>query len=468
MKPTQMLADWITRVGDPRSCADLPVEVRETLGHVLLDTLACGLYGRSLEWTRIVEAWAKQDAGHESARPGLASIWGDSAATLRPSAAALVNGVAAHAYELDDYHPTKIHPGAVVIPAALATAEVLDASGERLLRAIAAGYETMSRVGLALDPSAAKNQGWHVTGVVGTLGAAAAASVMLGLDSTRTAWALGLAGTQSCGLFAFSADGAMSKRFHAGDAARAGVVAAELAGNGFTGPTQVLEAADGGLLKAFSPASAAPETVVEGLGQHWLLLGTAFKPYACCGSLHAYIDAALELRARLGIETVARARTRIGLPQVVEVQSGFDYVPGTALIAQLNARFCVASALRYGRVLPEEFADERLCDAETLALMARIEQRHDPELDAIYPENYCGWVEIEREPDSNEFERVYRQDPSGAAVNPDKHSAMREKVRQLLSDCDNHLIGKLEATCLDAPSVSARQLVARLVLGETS
>ena len=140
-------------------------------------------------------------------------MWGDSEPRLRPSEAALVNGVAAHAFELDDYHPAKIHPGAVVIPAALAVAEAYAVSSERLLGAIAVGYEAMIRTSLALDPVAARLQGWHLTGVTGPLGAAACVAVLLELDAQSTASALGLAGTQSSGLFAFTADGSMSKRF---------------------------------------------------------------------------------------------------------------------------------------------------------------------------------------------------------------------------------------------------------------
>ena len=140
----------------------------------------------------------------------------------------------------------------MVIPAALALAEAHDAPGALLETAIAAGYEVMIRTGLALDPSVARLRGWHLTGVCGPLGAAAAGAVLLGLDGERCAWALGLAGTQGAGLFAFNADGTMSKRLHPGFAARAGVTAVQLAARGVSGPTQLYEAADGGFLAAFS------------------------------------------------------------------------------------------------------------------------------------------------------------------------------------------------------------------------
>ena len=167
----------------------------------------------------------------------------------------LVNGTAAHAFELDDFHNAKLHPGAVVIPAAFAVAEARGIGGARLETAIAAGYEVMIRTSLALDPSEGRLRGWHLTAICGTFGAAAAAAVLMGLDAERTAWALGLAGTQSGGLFAFNADGTMSKRLHPGRAAQAGIMAAELAELGFSGPTQIYEAEDGGFLWAYSSKS---------------------------------------------------------------------------------------------------------------------------------------------------------------------------------------------------------------------
>ena len=250
-RTTLAVAEWVAGLRHD----SVPDATRRVIRSHLLDTLGCGLYGRATEWTGIVERWARGQGEAPRERARLASVWGDEGPSLRPMDAALVNGIAAHAFELDDYHTVKIHPGAVVIPAALATAERLDASGTELATAIATGFEVMARTAAALEPSSARLRGWHLTGVTGTLGAAAAAASLIGLDAEHTAWALGIAGTQSSGLFAFNADGAMTKRFHAGRAAQAGLMAAELAQVGYTGPTQVFEAEDGGMLKAFSDAS---------------------------------------------------------------------------------------------------------------------------------------------------------------------------------------------------------------------
>ncbi|MGH8641656.1 MAG: MmgE/PrpD family protein, partial [Burkholderiales bacterium] len=227
--PTRELAGWISRL----RYADLPPRTTAVVRLALLDTLGCGVYGHSTPWARTLLQWARAAAPVR----GEATVLGEAAASLRAADAALVNGTAVHAFELDDYHNAKLHAGAVVIPAALAMAEKTGAGGETLITAIAAGYEVMIRTSLALNPSATRLRGWHLTGVCGPFGAAAACAVMLRLSDEQTAWALGLAGTQGSGLWAFNADGAMSKRFHAGRAAHSGVLAAELAALGFTGPT---------------------------------------------------------------------------------------------------------------------------------------------------------------------------------------------------------------------------------------
>jgi 2-methylcitrate dehydratase PrpD len=420
---TRRLGAWIAGLRP----ADVPAPVGRAVRLAILDTLGAALYGRGQPWSAMARDWAGQAVAAGNAPS--ATVWGEAEAVLRPADAALANAVAAHAFELDDF-VAKLHPGAVVVPAALAMAEVRGASGRMLECAVAAGYETMIRTSLALDPSAARLRGWHLTGVCGPLGAAAAAAVLAGLDEERTAWALGLAATQGAGLFAFNADGAMSKRLHPGFAAASGLRAVEMAALGLTGPTSVLETPDGGYLKAFSDV-VHPEALTDALGREWRLADTYFKPYACCGSLHSYVDAALELRRRhAGPPPVAR-RVRAGLARVVDVQCGFDYRPGTELNAQMNARYCIATALLEGAVLPPQFARGKLSDPDIVALAERIELLHDPALDRLYPANYVGWVEVETGA-AGDFERAYVLDPSGSTANPEREAALRAKFRQLL------------------------------------
>ena len=414
--PTMELARWISALTYPQ----LPDRTRAVVRLALLDTLGCGVYGYDTPWAKMLLEWTQAGGakGHSRA-------WGAGQPALRAADAALVNGTAAHAFELDDYHNAKLHPGAVVIPAALALAEELDVSGERLVTAIAAGYEVMIRSSLALNPSAARLRGWHLTGVCGPFGAAAACAVLLGLDAERTAWALGLAGTQGGGLWAFNADGAMSKRLHAGKAAHSGVLAAELAQSGFTGPTQIYEFHDGGFLKAYSDASD-PAPLTQDLGKLYHLEAISVKPYSCCGSTHAYIDAALELRRRLGDVWDPARPVRVGMSKVVDVQCGFDYAPSTALNAQMSLRYVLAAALRDGQVLPEQFSEEKMRDPGASAVAAKLELVDDPALDKLYPVHFAGWVAAEVDGD---WMRVDILDPSGSVARPLDAAGITEKFR---------------------------------------
>lgn len=412
--PTLQLARWISNV----KSGDLPERTKAVARLALFDTVGCGTYGFETPWTKALLGWALAGGGRGASR-----IWDDAHPMLRAADAALVNGTSAHAFELDDYHNAKLHPGAVVVPAALAMAEQLQSTGEKLLTAIAVGYEVMIRSSLALEPSAARLRGWHLTGACGPFGAAAACAVLMGLDVERTAWALGLAGTQGAGLWAFNADGTMSKRLHAGKAAHSGVLAAELAAAGFSGPTQIYETQDGGFLKAFSDQSD-PVPLTHELGSVFHTDNVSIKPYSCCGSTHAYIDAALELRRRLGNAWDPMRPVRVGLSKVVDVQCGFDYVPSSALNAQMSLRYCVAVALTDGQVLPAQFSEQRMRDPALCALAERLELVDDPGLDKLYPVHFAGWVSAKVD---ERWMQVDILDPTGSIAKPVDLPAARAK-----------------------------------------
>jgi len=440
---TRELASWVSGL----KYADLPPRTREVVRCALLDTLGCGVYGYVTPWARTLLQWAR--AGGSNAE---ATVWGDAAPSLRVADAALVNGTSSHAFELDDYHNAKLHPGAVVIPAALAMAEKLNAEGERLVSAIAAGYEVMIRSSLALNPSAARLRGWHLTGVCGPFGAAAACAVLLGLDAERTAWALGLAGTQGAGLWAFNADGAMSKRLHAGKAAHSGVLAAQLAALGFTGPTQIYEYEDGGVLKAFSDESD-PAPLTADLGRTYHLDTTSIKPYSCCGSAHSYVDAALALRQKLGAPWDVKRRVRVGVPRVIDVQCGFDYQPSTVLNAQMSLRYIVAAALVEGQVLPPQFSDAKMTDPVLVALAQSVDLVPDPKLDELYPKDFPGWVAAETD---GEWVRVDIMNPTGSAAEPIGARGITEKFRGINPDLP---VDRIARVALEIERHSVRDLL---------
>src|SRR5207302_4879023 len=225
-----------------------------------------------------------------AAGTGVASIIGGKA-SAQAVWAALANGTAAHAVELDDVTTeSSLHPGVAVIPPALALAEELGVAPASMLEAIVAGYEVTMRVGNALNPASAYARGFHPTGVAGAFGATAAAGRMLGLSPDQLSSALGIAGTLASGSLEYLAGGAWTKRLNPGWAGHAGITAARLAQAGFTGPVTVFEGRLG-VLHAYSDAPIAERLLCD-LGdlQSLQVMRVSIKPYACCRYNHGLID----------------------------------------------------------------------------------------------------------------------------------------------------------------------------------
>jgi 2-methylcitrate dehydratase PrpD len=402
---------------------DVPAATREVLAKAVVDGVGCGLHGLTLPWSQALRGFALEQGG-----PAQASVWLAGGQRVSAGNAALAMGASIHAFDFDDHHNAKIHATAAVLPAALALGEHLHIDGPTLLRALAAGYETMIRVSLAANPGAARMRGWHLTGTCGTFGAAAAASVILGFDAATTASALGLAGTQSAGLWAFNADGAMSKRLHPGRSAQAGVTAALLAARGFEGPRFILEAEDGGFLAAMSDESQ-PAEIVRELGEVWRIDRLCFKRHSCCGSNHSCIDAALLAMAESGLGVDEIERIELGISRVVERQTGFAYSPGSVLNAQMSIRYDVAVAMLDGEAVLAQFTPERLHDPRIANLIERIEVKVDPEMDAVYPRLYAGIVTLV----GRDGRRVTRRvdHPKGMPENPISMAEIERKFRSL-------------------------------------
>lgn len=354
----------------------------------LLDAIGCGLHGGSQPWARIINRWVVEQQGTCEA-----TLWRNQ--FQGPAAnVALSLGVMIHSFDFDDYHQAKIHPGAPVIPAAVAVGECLGASGREVLTAMVAGYETMIRVSLATGPNASRLKGWHLTGTTGTFGAAAAAGRLLGLTAADMASALGLAGTQSAGLWAFLADGAMSKRFHPGRAAQSGVMAAFLARSGFRGPTQILEAQDGGFCRATSDRFDL-SLITDRLGDRFHCGEVNIKPYACCASSHSAVDAVLELKRRHGFTAAEVERVQVKTAGSVVVQCGFAYPAAAGIVqAQMSLQYIVAVTLLEDAALLAQFSEKKIADPLVLDLARRVEVTLDPDIDRVYPERYANRVEI--------------------------------------------------------------------------
>ena len=298
-----------------------------------------------------------------------------------------------HSFDFDDYHNAKVHPGAPVIPAAVTVGETIGASGRDLITAMVAGYETMIRVSLATGPNASRMKGWHLTGTTGTFGAAAAAGRLLGLNDEEMASALGTAGTQSAGLWAFLADGAMTKRFHPGRSSQSGVMAAILAQKGFLGPTQILETPDGGFCRATSDQVDFSLATAD-LGTRFVSGQTSIKPYACCASSHSAVDAILELKANHPFSPSDVEKILVKTARVVQVQCGFPYKAMGIVEAQMSLQFIIAVVLMEGAARLEQFSEAKIVDPLVCDLAGRVDFIVDPDIDRLYPTRYANRVEV--------------------------------------------------------------------------
>jgi 2-methylcitrate dehydratase PrpD len=354
---------------------DVPPGVQEHARLSLLDTVGCALFGSTLDWTRILR---RALAGVEPGGP--CGLWGTRERWSAPHAA-LVNGTAAHGFELDDLHPRSIlHAGSVTLPAAVAVAELRgERSGARLLTAVIAGYEVGARVGMSVGAGHLL-AGWHPTGTHGTFAAAVAAGVMLGLDAEAMSHALGLAGSQSGGLMA-AQYGSMAKRLHAGRAAQSGVYAALLAAEGFTGIDDVLEAEYGGYCTTMAPAYDAA-ALTAGLGETWETAQIGFKAYPTNGSCHPSIDALLTLRTEHGLcaEDVDSVTLRVS--SATKHHVGWPYEPVSITAAQMNLPYIAGAVLTDGMASIDQFTPERIRDPELLKRSARVSVLAAAEIDA--------------------------------------------------------------------------------------
>lgn len=302
-----------------------------------------------------------------------------------PFGRAFLIGALTHIHETDDLHRASVvHPGCVVVPAAWALAERRGASGRETLRAILWGFEAACRVGASVGP--AHYRIWHNTATCGPFGGAGAAAALLDLNETQFAWALGNAGTQASGLWEFMASSAMSKHLHAGRAAEAGLVAAELAAQDFTGPETILEGAKG-FYAGLCP-DPVPEAVTADPDAPWAAHLTSIKPWPCCRHTHPAIDAALELSAR----TAGRAIESVS---VATYQAALDVCdrdrPETEYQAKFSLQHCVAAALSEGRIDFASFDAAARARQSNLRPLVRLEAA-DPWRSA-YPAHWGARVE---------------------------------------------------------------------------
>lgn len=361
---------------------------------------------------------------------GTAQLASGRQATART--AAFINGTAAHTVEVDDIFREAIyHPGAPTIAAALALGQTTNGSGIKFLKAVVAGYEISTRIGVAMGR--AHYRYWHNTGTVGTFGAAAAAASLLDLDKLRYAHALCTCATFAAGLQqAFRMD-SMSKPLHAGHAAEAGLLAAQAAAAGITGSLDVIDG-ESGLGRAMSDAPDW-EQALASLGQDFNITRMTFKNHACCGHTFAPIDGALTLQARLGVVASDIQRIQIATYSPALEVAG-NHHPVTAAEARFSIPYVVAVALLYGSVRLAAFTSQRLADLKVRELMKRIELSVDPTLDADFPHRRAARITIETQ-NGQKFEflqPIRKGDPEQPLSDTELSEKYLELVQPILGD----------------------------------
>jgi 2-methylcitrate dehydratase PrpD len=401
----------------------LPAAALENARRCLVDTLGCALFGSHQTWARLLLQQAREEGG-----PGLCTVLGSPVALPGP-AAALCNGTAAHGFELDDVlDAAVVHPGAIVIPAALAAAETCGASGKQLLTGIVAGYEVMQRVGLAMGKEP-MHRGFHKTALVGPVGAAAAAGIVMRLSVDHLSAAIGLACSTASGIKSFAAGegGGMVKRLHAGHASANGVRMAQLAARGFTAPPRAIDGPYG-LLEVFGGEGADVSQLVSGLGSEWADSSLCMKIYPICAWIQATVQGLVALRGDAPLQATDVESVRVGV-SAYAARNNANPEPMDTMGAQYSIPYCAATALIGDPAAPLDYGAEAVAEPARRALARRVEVFVDPEMDAAYPLHYGARVQLMLT-DGTRREAVIH-DPHGVTFDPCSIEEVEQKFRRL-------------------------------------
>ncbi|HQW39308.1 MAG TPA: MmgE/PrpD family protein [Usitatibacteraceae bacterium] len=367
-------------------------------------------------------------ARHEAAQAAL-----DAAAMLQPAAqaavlgraeridmasAALVNGISSHTFDFDDTHlKTIIHPAGPVASALLALAEVTGASGRQLIDALVLGIDVSCRLGNVMYPDH-YDRGWHITGSTGQMGAAAGCARLLGLDEGRTAMALGIAASQPVGMR--EQFGTMTKPFHPGAAARAGLLAALLAKHGFTSSPKSIEAPRGYVQVVSTKCDWREAT--EELGSRFEISFNTYKPFACGIVIHPTIDAAVQLRAR-GVRAEDVERIELKVHSLVLELTG-KKEPKDGLEGKFSVYHGFAAGLTFGRAGEGEYDDAIVTREDMVALRRKVVATVDDSIDEAAADVTAVMRDGRRE-------RVFVEHAIGSLERPMTDADLEAKFRSL-------------------------------------
>jgi 2-methylcitrate dehydratase PrpD len=364
--------------------AALPAAVRAKCEDLLIDVVGLCVTARNEDYVKAaIAGWDDEGActaiGH--ARP------------MSAAGAAFINGTAAHGEDFDDtFEGGPVHAGAVIVPAVLAACERHKPDGRSALLGIAVGVETMCRLSL-VAPTLTHKAGFHPTAVFGAIGAAVGVGAALGLNPRQLVDALGTVGSMASGIIEYLAEGAWTKRLHAGWAAQSGIHAALLGRAGFLGPRTVFEGVHG-LFHAFANTTKGDYSVVTGdFGERWVTETLAFKPYPCGTMVQPYIDCARRLAAR-GIKAgdVREMVCGVGEGTVHRLWEPLaaKQRPANGYAGKFSTPYCIAAGFVRGNVGLGDFTDAAVHEGAVLALACKVRYEIDPK--NPYPKSFTGHI----------------------------------------------------------------------------
>jgi len=418
---------------------DLPAAVVQKTKMLTLDLMGVSIAGLKMDFPKITADYLVGLKGIEEA-----TLFGKT--TKVPAIhAALANGVASHALDMDDgYRYGGVHAGVAVIPAALAYAEAKQLDGKNLILAIAMGYEIINRIAKAMNPSHL-NRGFHTTGTIGTLGAAAACGVLAGLNKKEMTSALGMAALQGAGLLEILNDGAMVKPLHPGKAAMAGILSVEFAKRGAKGPVSALEGTKG-LFVAMSDEVNTKE-LFEGLGTNFYIMDQYIKLHAACRHIHPTVDGLLSVMKSKHLSFKDIDTINVATYPVATSFCGSQSLPDTAEGAKFSIAYSTAMAAYFGDVSEERYASTVVENTDIQALASRITSQTDQRWTNAYPAERGATISIKSQ--AGEAYVVEVPLAKGEPENPATDHDFVAKFKQNGAAQDPVLLENLLKTILD-------------------
>src|SRR5271163_4070775 len=373
------LAQKICALDAPR----LPQAVRRKCEDLLVDVVGLAVTARNEDYVKAALAACDDD--------GPCTAIGH-ARRLTAAGAALVNGTAIHGEDFDDtFEGGPIHAGAVIVPAVLAACERHNLDGRAALRGVAVGVETMCRLS-TVAPTLTHKAGFHPTAVFGAMGAAAGVGAAFKLSERQLVDAFGTVASMASGIIEYLAEGAWTKRLHAGWAAQSGIRAALLGRAGFLGPRTVFEGVHGFFHGFANTTEVDYDALIGDFGERWVTETLAFKPYPCGTMTHPYIDCARRLGARLKADDVVDMVCEVGEGTVHRLWEPLasKHHPANGYAGKFSSPYCIATGFVRGNVGLSDFSDAAVADPAVIALASKVRYQIDP--NNPYPKNFTGHI----------------------------------------------------------------------------